>query len=215
MSPQAAPRDARQQRNSALRRAAGALLGAIVVLVLALALDQEPGGGVGSQTQPPQPQEVTPPPSAQITVAAGQEETVPGVPPLAPAAPAAPAAPTPLADVLPMTEGAAARPPVVGEAPASVPSARERPPPSLAALMAEAASAPVDGYRIQLGVFSDPQNAIGLAHELNARGLAAGIQSRVVLGPFADRDAAHKAQAALRAAGVEAGMLLPPARKKR
>ena len=209
MSPQAAPRDARQQRNSALRRAAGALLGAIVVLVLALALDQEPGGGVGTQTRAPQPQEVRAPPSAQITAAAGEEETVPGVPPLAPAAP------TPLADVLPMTEGAAARPPVVGEAPASVPSARERPPPSLAALMAEAASAPVDGYRIQLGVFSDPENAIGLARELNARGLAAGIQSRVVLGPFADRDAAHKAQAALRAAGVEAGMLLPPARKKR
>ena len=209
MSPQAAPRDARQQRNSALRRAAGALLGAIVVLVLALALDQEPGGGVGTQTRASQPQEVTPPPSAQITVAADEEETVPGVPPLAPAAP------TPLADVLPMTEGAAARPPVVGEAVASVPNARERQPPSLAALMAEAASAPVDGYRIQLGVFSDPQNAIGLAHELNARGLAAGIQSRVVLGPFADRDAAHKAQAALRASGVEAGMLLPPARKKR
>ena len=81
--------------------------------------------------------------------------------------------------------------------------------------MAEARSAPADGYRIQLGVFSDPENAIGLARELNARGLAAGIQSRVVLGPFGDRDAAHKAQAALRAAGVEAGMLLPPARKKR
>ena len=212
MSPQAAPRDARQQRNSALRRAAGALLGAIVVLILALALDQEPGGGVGTQTRASQPQEVTPPPSAQITVAADEEEAAPGVPPLAVAAPAAP---TPLADVLPMTEGAAARPPVVGEAPASVPSARERPPPSLAALMAEARSAPADGYRIQLGVFSDPENAIGLARELNARGLAAGIQSRVVLGPFADRDAAHKAQAVLRAAGVEAGMLLPPAKKKR
>ena len=86
MSPQAAPRDARQQRNSALRRAAGALLGAIVVLVLALALDQEPGGGVGTQTRAPQPQEVRAPPSAQITAAAGEEETVPGVPPLAPTA---------------------------------------------------------------------------------------------------------------------------------
>ena len=212
MSPQAAPRDARQQRNSALRRAAGALLGAIVVLVLALALDQEPGGGVGTQTRASQPQEVTPPPSAQITVAADEEETAPDIPPLPVAARVAP---TLLADVLPMTESAAARPPVVGEALASVSNARERQPPSLAALMAEARSAPADGYRIQLGVFGDPENAIGLAHELNARGLAAGIQSRVVLCPFADRDAAHKAQAALRAAGVEAGMLLPPARKKR
>ena len=212
MSPQAAPRDPRQQRNSALRRAAGALLGAIVVLILALALDQEPGGGVGTQTRPPLSQEVAVLSSAQITAAADEEETAPDIPPLPVAARVAP---TLLADVLPMTESAAARPPVVGEALASVSNARERQPPSLAALMAEARSAPADGYRIQLGVFGDPENAIGLAHELNARGLAAGIQSRVVLGPFADRDAAHKAQAALRAAGVEAGMLLPPARKKR
>ena len=96
-----------------------------------------------------------------------------------------------------------------------MPSARERQPASLAVLMTQARSAPADGYRIQLGVFSDPANAIGLAQELTARGLPAGIQSRVVLGPFADRDAAHKAQAALRAAGVEAGMLLPPLKKKR
>ena len=211
MSPQATARDARQQRNSALRRAAGALLGAIVILIVALALEQEPGVGEGTQQRVITVKEVPPPP-AQITAPADEEQAASAVTPLPVATPAAP---TLLSDVLPMADGAAARPPGVEEAVASMPSARERQPASLAVLMTQARSAPADGYRIQLGVFSDPANAIGLAQELTARGLPAGIQSRVVLGPFADRDAAHKAQAVLSAAGVEAGMLLPPLKKKR
>ena len=210
MSPQATARDARQQRNSALRRAAGALLGAIVILIVALALEQEPGVSEGTQQRVITVKEVPPAP-AQITAPADEAQAASAVtlPVTTPAAPTLPA------DVLPMADGAAARPPVVEEAVASMPSARERQPASLAVLMTQARSAPADGYRIQLGVFSDPANAIGLAQELTARGLPAGIQSRVVLGPFADRDAAHTAQAALRAAGVEAGMLLPPLKKKR
>ena len=211
MSPQATAREARQQRNCALRRAAGALLGAIVILIVALALEQEPGVGEGTQQRVITVKEVPPPP-AQITAPADEEQAASAVTPLPVTTPAAP---TLLSDVLPMADGAAARPPGVEEAVASMPSARERQPASLAVLMTQARSAPADGYRIQLGVFSDPANAIGLAQELTARGLPAGIQSRVVLGPFADRDAAHKAQAALRAAGVEAGMLLPPLKKKR
>ncbi len=212
MSPQATARDARQQRNSALRRAAGALLGAIVILIVALALEQEPGVGEGTQQRVITFKEAPPPPPAQITAPADEEQAASAVSPLPVATPAAA---TLLTDVLPMADGAAARPPVVEEAVASMPSARERQPASLAVLMTQARSAPADGYRIQLGVFGDPENAIGLAQELTARGLPAGIQSRVVLGPFADRDAAHKAQAVLSAAGVEAGMLLPPLKKKR
>ena len=210
MSPQATAREARQQRNCALRRAAGALLGAIVILIVALALEQEPSVSEGTQQRVITVKEVPPPP-AQITAPAHEEQAASAVtlPVTTPAAPTLPA------DALPMADGAAVRPPVVEEAVASMPSARERQPASLAVLMTQARSAPADGYRIQLGVFSDPANAIGLAQELTARGLPAGIQSRVVLGPFADRDAAHKAQAALRAAGVEAGMLLPPLKKKR
>ena len=211
MSPQATARDARQQRNSALRRAAGALLGAIVILIVALALEQEPGVSEGTQQRVITVKEVPPAP-AQITAPADEEQAASAVSPLPVATPAAA---TLLTDVLPMADGAAARPPVVEEAVASMPSARERQPASLAVLMTQARSAPADGYRIQLGVFGDPENAIGLAQELTARGLPAGIQSRVVLGPFADRDAAHKAQAVLSAAGVEAGMLLPPLKKKR
>ena len=211
MSPQATARDARQQRNSALRRAAGALLGAIVILIVALALEQEPGVGEGTQQRVITFKEAPPPP-AQITAPADEEQAASAVSPLPVATPAAA---TLLTDVLPMADGAAARPPGVEEAVASMPSARERQPASLTVLMTQARSAPADGYRIQLGVFSDPANAIGLAQELTARGLPAGIQSRVVLGPFADRDAALKAQAVLSAAGVEAGMLLPPLKKKR
>ena len=62
--------------------------------------------------------------------------------------------------------------------------------------------------------YIDPANAAAYQRELAAKGLPATIQSRVVLGPFADRAAAEKAQAALRKAGQDAGMLLPPARKK-
>lgn len=212
MSQKVAPRDARQQRNSALRRAGAALLSAVLILIVALALEREPDPGTGTQARAPTPQEVAPPPPAQITTVTDEGQAASGAPPLPVATPAAP---TLANDAPPVTDGAAAQPPIVGETLASVPRVSEREPSSLAALMAEARSAPADGYRIQLGVFGDPSNAIGLAHELNARGLAAGIQSRVVLGPFADRDAAHKAQAALRAAGLEAGMLLAPAKKKR
>lgn len=66
------------------------------------------------------------------------------------------------------------------------------------------------GYRIQLGVFGDPANAALLQSELAGRGLPAQVQSRVVLGPYRDRAAAERARAALRKAGGDAGILLPP-----
>ena len=66
------------------------------------------------------------------------------------------------------------------------------------------------GYRIQLGVFGDAGNALKLYEQLAAQGFEAQVQSRVVVGPFADRAAAEKARQALRRAGLGAGVLVVP-----
>ena len=70
------------------------------------------------------------------------------------------------------------------------------------------------GYRIQLGVFGDAGNALKLYEQLAAQGYDGHIQSRVLVGPFADRAAAEKARQALRQAGVGQGVLLPPEHSK-
>lgn len=70
------------------------------------------------------------------------------------------------------------------------------------------------GYRIQLGVFGDAGNALKLYEQLAAQGFEAQVQSRVVVGPFADRAAAEKARQALRRAGLGAGVLVLPERSK-
>lgn len=66
------------------------------------------------------------------------------------------------------------------------------------------------GYRIQLGVFGDAGNALKLYEQVAVQGFEAQIQSRVVVGPFADRAAAEKARQTLRRAGLGAGVLVLP-----
>lgn len=189
----------RRQRNQALKRAGVALVLAGLLLVVALVLEQQGavpervGAGAGKGQVGMQPAAsaiaVLPPtaPAPRVPAAAQPEQGGPPDP-VQPAAPATDRAPeAPIVPAVPV-------------APLPVPQAI---PP-----------APADGFRIQLGVFGDPANAAAYQRELAAKGLPATIQSRVVLGPFADRTAAEKAQAALRKAGHEAGMLLPPARKK-
>lgn len=70
------------------------------------------------------------------------------------------------------------------------------------------------GYRIQLGVFGDAANALKLYEQIAAQGYEGHIQSRVMVGPFADRAAAEKARQALRRAGMGKGVLLPPEHSK-
>lgn len=69
------------------------------------------------------------------------------------------------------------------------------------------------GYLIQLGVFSSPDNAEALLSRLQAQGIPAHLESRVVLGPFPTKLAAQAAQVRLRKAGESAGLVVPP--KKR
>lgn len=77
--------------------------------------------------------------------------------------------------------------------------------------VAASVPSPQAGYRIELDVAGKPEQLAALQQQLAASGLPATLQIRVVLGPFADRDAARNAQAALRASGLDAGMLVPPA----
>lgn len=204
------------QRNRALKRAGLALAAAGLLLVVALMLEQQgtvperavagdgqigvpPAAPVIAIRTPEAP--VQPEPGATRDAQDALSAPADAVTPVARAAPS----PTPVsgaAPVQPVTPAADAAPEVQA-APIAPPSALPVIPP-----------APADGFRIQLGVFGDPANALTLQRELTAKGLPATIQSRVVLGPFTDRAAAEKAQAALRKAGHEAGMLLPPVRKK-
>jgi len=185
----------RSQRNAALRMAGAALLAAVAALIAALSLEQRlPGDGAR-----PMPDAVAPAPSLGSGLFAPMEAGIAAAGDSAAVRGAAPEpAQTPEETAVPVPS------------PASSPAAE-----AMVPILADAPPAPADGYRIQLGVFGDPANALALQRALAAQGLQAGIQSRVVLGPFADREAAQKAQAALRAAGGEAGMLLAPEKKRR
>lgn len=185
----------RSQRNAALRMAGAALLAAIAALLAALSLEQRrPDDGLR-----PMADAVAPAPSLGSGLFAPMEAGIAAAGDSATVRGAAPEpVQTPVETVVPVPS------------PASSPAAEAAVP-----VLADAPPAPAEGYRIQLGVFGDPANALALQRTLAAQGLQAGIQSRVVLGPFADREAAQKAQAALRSAGVEAGMLLAPEKKRR
>lgn len=177
--------DARRQRDRALLRAGFAVAGAVLLMVVALILDEGPAQ-----------------PSAEVRGVVG-----------APAAPAEPVAlaeppPTPETPPAPEVPPAAAVPTVEpSPAPSPAPAAKRPAQPAPAAL--------ADGYRVQLGVFGDPANAAALQAELDGRGLPAHIQSRVVLGPFENRAQAERAQAQLRKAGAESGVVVAPARQGR
>jgi len=75
---------------------------------------------------------------------------------------------------------------------------------------ADSARALARGYIVQLGVFADPGNADSLSRELAAQGYPARLQSRVVLGPFPDRQAAKAAAESLRRERALDGIIVPP-----
>ena len=103
---------------------------------------------------------------------------------------AAPVAPEPAS---PPPEAAEAQPPA--------------PPPTPAAADVPALG---PGYIVQLGVFAAPANAESLRNELAAQGYPAHVQSRVVLGPFADLKAAKRAEERLRRERKLGGIIVAP-----
>lgn len=65
-----------------------------------------------------------------------------------------------------------------------------------------------DGFAVQVGVFGEAANADRLVRRLEAAGLPVQIQRRLVLGPYADRDAAEAAIAAVGGTQGAAGVIV-------
>ncbi|MBV2265013.1 MAG: SPOR domain-containing protein [Thauera sp.] len=203
-------------RRAALIRAAVALSAALVLLVLGL-LDRDrsaprtgtPTGDPVGGTLPGAPVATLPrlPTGASSPLAAGKlgvAAAAPGVEANSGAAGVQQAASASPAPSCPAPPPAAACPPP----PASVAKAD-------GVLLPRAAAAPAgSGYLVQLGVFAAPDNALRVYQQAATIGQAAHIQSRVVLGPFPDREAAERARKRLQAAGAGPGVLIPPERSR-
>lgn len=98
-----------------------------------------------------------------------------------PPSPARPATPPPA-----VKTAAAPTPPAPSPAPAPVPVP------------------PGKGFVVQVGVFSNPDNAREMVDKLNKQGIRAHLEARVQLGPFLNRQEAEKAQAEMRKLGYNA-----------
>lgn len=121
------------------------------------------------------------------------------------------AAPTP---ALTVTRQEAPPPPRVSNAPMRTTQAAaptSSPAPAVAPrapLPTHAATALGEPYLVQLGVFSEPARARELVDRLKKQGIRAHLETRVHLGPFANREEAEKAQAEIRRLGLK-GVLTP------
>lgn len=181
--------------------------GVLVLLLLALVFtDDEPAPSAPAIADQAPVQ--APPPAQALAGDAG----APAQPPVAeaassaateaPGAPSVEAPPAPVATETP-PPAAAAGADTVAEAAAPtaapVPEPRRFPPPP-----------PGNGYMVQLGVFTDTENAATLLLELAAAGHPAYLQSRVVLGPYPNKAAAQHAQEKIRRERKLDGMIVPP-----
>ncbi len=114
------------------------------------------------------------------------------------------AAPAPVSAPVPAPAGAvtsAVRPAAVVSAPAT-----QAPAPQVAPT---ALSTPAPAYVLQFGVFSSVATAENLRARLAQAGIPSQLETRVVVGPFADRKDALAAQARLRDKGIDVGTLTP------
>lgn len=137
-------------------------------------------------TPPPKPIVSAPPPAPALTPEppeqpAGTEEAP------------APAEPPP--------------PPVIGKLPEPAPAAPSvakpvQPPAPAKPLPGTIVPAAKGGFVVQLGVFSNPDNARELVEKLRQQGIRAEMETRVHVGPFLNRAEAEKAQAELRKLGL-------------
>lgn len=209
-----------EAENDDVRRRALLRLGvAAMVTAAALAglwwLDQ--GGGKPEKPSPvalpspivTAPMQASAPPQTAPDKAATE---VAAEPPTEPAAQAEQTTPTSPAAAPPPRTIATREPPPpprVSNAPARA-SAAAAPPPRPAPHPAAALG---DPYLVQVGVFSEPERARELVARLKKRGIRAHMETHVQLGPFANREEAEKAQAAIRALGLK-GVLTPVATMK-
>ncbi len=113
-----------------------------------------------------------------------------------------PAAPTP-APAAPQSSSVPAATGTPSRAPAAQVSA------PVAQAPAPAAEGVGRGYVLQFGFFSSAARAEELKARLAQAGIPAQVETRLVVGPFADRKEALAAQARLREKGIDTGVLLP------
>jgi len=137
---------------------------------------------------PPTPIVTAPPPSVAPPLEPPAEES-PQV-----AAPEMAAPPPPVMGVLP-------QPPAPAAPPREPRPAKTEPAP--AAPPAKPV-VPGKGYVVQLGVFSNPENAQELVERLRRQGISAHTETRVQVGPFRSRAEADKARAELGKLGYTA-----------
>ncbi len=217
--------------NDDVRRKALLRLGvAGVVTAAALAglwwLDQsggKPGKSVSATPPSPivsAPLQASAPPQDPAEMTAPQPET-PGVTPettpdKVPGAPAGGEVSSRVAAATSQSSTPATReappPPHVSNAPRAVPSAPQASaatPPAERRPALPAATLGVP-YLVRLGIFSEPTRARELVDRLKHQGIRAHIETRVNMGPFANREEAEKAQATLRKLGIK-GELIPAA----
>jgi DedD protein len=223
---EAAAADEQQLKQRAMRRLAVAL-GLIALAIAGLAvLDRYNGSSPATETRSPgteppaiaalpPPKPIAPPPNASDSPAAAlppppppkveDDSQIPSRPPVsqperAPAPASAqkeaanPEKPAPSAPAAkqPATPAAAAP-----AAPAAAPSAAPGTPAAAAV-----APPPTPGYVVQLGMFTNVDNAQGLLEHLKAQGVPAYLETRVVVGPFRDKAEADAAQRKLQAGGI-------------
>ncbi len=173
-----------------------------VVTAVALAglwwLDQD--GKKPEMTARPQaiPAPIVPAPPAEVVPPQAEAPvppaTVEGEAPAPSAEPEAPP-PPPRVSNLPSPPPSPSAPPRPLPAAAGTPSAPPPSPPPATAVPAG------KGFVVQLGVFSNPDNARELVERLAKQGVRAHLEARVQLGPFLSRQEAEKAQAEMRRLG--------------
>lgn len=187
--------DAATLRRKLIRRSlvAGALVALLAVGLVWLQF--------GGEDAPPPPAPVTPP-TAIVPPEPAPVEAAP-----APVAQAPAEEPAPLPAEAPAVAAPAEPPAAPLPVPAPEPAAAPAPPAEPVTPLL-----PSRGYRVQVGVFKDIDNARQLQQRLLAAGLPVTIETRVQVGPFATRKEAERARAKLRELGLEQGLLVPPGR---
>lgn len=129
----------------------------------------------------PTPQAMPAPRTATATTAKPLIQAQPSLPPAKPVTQPSVRQVTEQSSITPKPQPAAAQPPV-----------------------AQPASAQPKAYAVQLGVFSNPANAIQLQEKLAQHGIKSYTETRVHVGPFKDKAEADQAMAKIRALGIGA-----------
>jgi DedD protein len=72
---------------------------------------------------------------------------------------------------------------------------------------------PLSGYTLQAGVFTDPRRAEEIHTRLAQEGIPVTLETRVLVGPFRNRNEAESARAKMKAMGIDA-LLVPRSGRK-